>query len=137
MLSSASAPVAVTVDQYEHRGLDELVAMCADRGILLAPFERDDPEAVRDRLRDGVTEIVKEKSRRKHKRVKLTDEERRRQRIEQQILAACAAYPMRPRGVALSIYRNVHEVRGMMMDLTRRGRLESRDGYATFRTVRP
>jgi hypothetical protein len=129
------APVAVTVDQYEHRDLDELVAMCDDRGIILTPAEELDPEAVRDALRQGVSEIVKAKARRKHKKVKLTDEERRRQGIEQHVLALCAEGPRNPRGVALSIYRNHAEVRGLMMDLTRRGRLESRDGYKTFRTV--
>jgi hypothetical protein len=96
-----------------------------------------DQYAHRGRLRDGVTEIVKEKARRKHKRVKLTDEERRRQGIERQILEACeGGAAMRPAMVARSIYRNAAEVRGIMMDLTHRGRLESEDGYATFRTVR-
>jgi hypothetical protein len=132
-----STPVVVTDDQYAHRGLDELVAMCDARGIELSLAERDDPDAVRDALRQGVTEIVKEKARRKHKKVKLTDQERRRQLIEQQILKACEEGPMRPDEVAKSIYRNRVDVRALMMDLTHRGRLESRDGYATFRTVRP
>jgi hypothetical protein len=135
-MTAATTPVAVTVDQYAHRPLDELVSMCDARGIELSLAERDDPDVVRDALRQGVSEIVKAKARRKHKKVKLTDEERRREGIEQHILAQCAERPMRPRGVALSIYRNVNEVRGIMMDLTHRGRLESRDGYATFSTVR-
>jgi hypothetical protein len=136
-MTAPLAPEAV-VDQYTHRSLDELVSMCEARGIDLARFELDDPEAIRQRLRNGVTEIVREKSRRKHRKVKLTDEERRRQGIEQQILEACeGGAAMRPAMVARSIYRNAAEVRGIMMDLLRRGRLASEDGYKTFRTVRP
>jgi hypothetical protein len=128
------APEAV-VDQYEHRGLDELVSMCDARGIELSLAEREDPDAVRDALRQGVSEIVKAKARRKHKRVKLTDEERRREGIERQVLEECARRRVRPSEVAEVIMRNAAEVRGIMMDLTHRGRLESRDGYKTFRTV--
>lgn len=80
MTSSTPHALEVTVDQYEHRDLDELV-------------------------------------------------------IEQQILAACSGGPVRPSDVAKSIIRNGAEVRGLMMDLTHRGRLESEDGYATFGTV--
>lgn len=111
-MTAPLTPEVVTVDQYEHRGLTELVAMCDARGIDLGLAERTDAEAVRDRLRAGVTEIVKEKARRKHKKVKLTDEERRRQLIEQQILEACADGPVGPREVARSILRNATEGAG-------------------------
>jgi len=136
-MTAATHPVAVTVDQYTHRDRDELVAMCDARGIELSLAERDDVDAVRDALRQGVPEIVKAKARRKHKKVKLTDQERRRQLIEQQILKACAEGQVRPDDVAKSIMRNRVDVRALMMDLTRCGRLESRDGYKTFRTVQP
>jgi hypothetical protein len=135
-MTPSTAPEAVA-DQYTHRSLDELHDMCEARGIELSVAEWRDPEAVRDRLRTGVTEIAKAKTRRKHKKVKLTDQERRRQLIEQQILKTCEEGPVRPDVVAKSIMRNRVDVRALMMDLTHRGRLESEDGYATFRTVGP
>lgn len=134
-MTAPLAPEAV-VDQYAHRSRDELVSMCDARGIELSLAERDDPDAVRDALRQGVSEIVKAKARRKHKKVKLTDQERLRQRMQEQILKACAEGPMRPDDVAKSIMRNRVDVRALMMELTHRGRLESEDGYATFETVR-
>lgn len=133
---TVTAPVVVIDDQYTHRNLEELVGMCAARGIELSRAEWTDPDAVRDALRRGVSEVVKRKSKRKHKAVKLTDQERRRQLIERQILEACAEGPVRPDDVAKAIIRNRVDVRALMMELTRRGRLESRDGYGTFGAVR-
>jgi hypothetical protein len=134
LMTAPLAPEAV-VDQYEGRRLGELVAMCDVRGIELTPEESRDAVAVRERLRGGVTELVERKQARKRKRLKLTDEERRRQDLERQILAACAEGPVRPDDVAKSIIRNRVDVRALMMELTRRGLLVSGDGYATFEAV--
>jgi hypothetical protein len=64
-----------------------------------------------------------------------THDDLRRQDIETRVLAACADYPMTPRGVAVELLRNAAEIRQVMHELVHRGRLITRDGYHTFEAV--
>lgn len=125
-------------DQYDGRSAEDLLLMCQERGL-----DVDDDTAASElkrALREHTASVDTpgpyDGSGRTRatpgKRAKLTDEERRRQLLERQILEACADAPMRPRGVALGLLRNAAEVRAIMLDLAHRGLLVSRDGYSTF-----